>query len=199
MAIEITHLDPWKADGDLPADAVFVGRCERFDARVEVRESLYLSGDPGGWELWSVLGTRAGRVALGTGAVRPGEAAAALFRALLRARVAHAGCRGPFEGGLLGGEELAREVADLDAGLALETLAAQEAERLNPSPILVAARELGLDPRPAGHNPAAWWANCPTGRGHSVMISSASNQFGCGYCRIKGGPEELRAARKARL
>jgi len=174
MAIEITHLDPWKADGDLPADAVFVGRCERFDARVEERESLYLSGDPGGWELWSVLGTRAGRVA-------------------------HAGCRGPFEGGLLGGEELAREVADLDAGLALETLAAQEAERLNPSPILVAARELGLDPRPAGHNPAAWWANCPTGRGHSVMISSASNQFGCGYCRIKGGPEELRAARKARL
>jgi hypothetical protein len=36
-------------------------------------------------------------------------------------------------------------------------------------------------------------ASCPQGRNHWIMISPSHNEFGCGYCRRKGGPEELRA------
>lgn len=55
-----------------------------------------------------------------------------------------------------------------------------------------ASCRLGLDPRPAGHNHNAWMANCPR-TSHWLMISAEQNEFGCGYCRRKGGPAELRA------
>jgi len=59
------------------------------------------------------------------------------------------------------------------------------------SPILEAAMACG-NLRPAGQNTTAWMANCPCGGQHWIMISTESNSFGCGYCRRKGGPEELR-------
>ncbi|MEQ6916643.1 hypothetical protein [Halomonas aquatica] len=31
------------------------------------------------------------------------------------------------------------------------------------------------------------------GKSHRLMFSSSSDQFGCGYCRVKGGPGELDA------
>ncbi len=60
----------------------------------------------------------------------------------------------------------------------------------NESPIINAARELGISPSPAGVGSHQWSANCP-GTSHSIWISTLSNTFGCGYCRRKGGPEEL--------
>jgi hypothetical protein len=41
-------------------------------------------------------------------------------------------------------------------------------------------------PPPVGH------PRCPRGA-HWIMVPTAHNEFGCGYCRRKGGPEELRA------
>jgi hypothetical protein len=70
--------------------------------------------------------------------------------------------------------------------------ATEEKQRRHEAPIIKMARELGLDPRPARHNDSAWMANCPYGS-HWIMISASQNEFGCGYCRRKGGPEELRA------
>ena len=70
---------------------------------------------------------------------------------------------------------------------------AKEEQRQHEAPIIKMARELGLDPRPAGHNDSAWMASCPQSRNHWIMISPSHNEFGCGYCRRKGGPEELRA------
>ena len=46
--------------------------------------------------------------------------------------------------------------------------------------------------RPSGRSPTLWLADCP-GRGHRLHVSTASDQFGCGYCRRKGGPAELEA------
>lgn len=58
--------------------------------------------------------------------------------------------------------------------------------------IVRAARELGLSPRPSGTGPDHWYANCP-GKNHPLYITAAVNSFGCGWCRRKGGVEELRA------
>lgn len=82
---------------------------------------------------------------------------------------------------------------DLDgqAALARQEVAAQ---------ILETARELGLCPRPTGTGPHHWQAGCP-GTNHHFYLHSGSNTFGCGYCKKKGGPAELRefvALRKAR-
>jgi hypothetical protein len=62
----------------------------------------------------------------------------------------------------------------------------------SPSPLIAAARELGLDPRPTGGNDVSWIATCP-GRNHWLMLTVGSERFGCGYCKVSGGPEELRA------
>ena len=62
----------------------------------------------------------------------------------------------------------------------------------NETEIIHVARELGLNPEPAGIGPIQWYANCP-GTGHTLMITTSNDDFGCGYCRVKGGIDELRA------
>lgn len=65
--------------------------------------------------------------------------------------------------------------------------------RENETEIIHVARELGLNPEPTGIGPVQWYARCPGSRGHSVMITTSNDEFGCGYCRVKGGVAELRA------
>ena len=76
-----------------------------------------------------------------------------------------------------------------------ERLAHEEFSRQaheNETEIIHVARELGLRPRPAGTGPVQWYANCP-GTGHTLMITTSNDDFGCGYCRVNGGVDELRA------
>ena len=61
----------------------------------------------------------------------------------------------------------------------------------NETEIIAAARELNLDPEPTGTGPALWKANCP-GTTHRLEIVATWNEFFCGYCKRKGGVEELR-------
>jgi len=58
-------------------------------------------------------------------------------------------------------------------------------------PILHAARELKLDPEPSGTSPGSWQARCPATQ-HYLMIQAHNGEFGCGYCRWRGGVNELR-------
>lgn len=61
------------------------------------------------------------------------------------------------------------------------------------SPIVETARRLDRQPLPAGGGPGMWTAICP-GRGlppHRLALSAASGEFGCGYCRRRGGVPEL--------
>lgn len=67
-----------------------------------------------------------------------------------------------------------------------------EAEKHRGAELIRVAEELGLQPQPAGAGPHAWYINCPTGRGHRAQAESKSNQWGCGYCQVRGGPAELR-------
>jgi hypothetical protein len=50
----------------------------------------------------------------------------------------------------------------------------------------------GLYPRPEGNDETKWLANCPTGGNHLILISASSNNWGCGYCKRRGGLAELR-------
>ena len=61
----------------------------------------------------------------------------------------------------------------------------------NRTEIVLVAEELGLSPRPTGKAHDLWASNCP-GTNHFLYISSTGNSFGCGWCKRKGGPEELR-------
>ncbi|MGZ4951142.1 MAG: tetratricopeptide repeat protein [Halobacteriota archaeon] len=69
--------------------------------------------------------------------------------------------------------------------------------RENETEIIKVARELGLYPRPTGKGITHWWASCPSIRkpafSHPLYIDAAENYFGCGWCKRKGGVEELRA------
>lgn len=59
------------------------------------------------------------------------------------------------------------------------------------NPLIQYCESKGLQPEPEGL-PNNWQANCPSGGQHHIMISTASNQWGCGYCKKKGGLEELK-------
>ena len=146
------------------------------------------SGDPD----WVKSKLTCGCVA---GAPRNGtkkEAAARLLDALVRARVHHGFPRPPYLSGLLKRNELAGIVEAVLKELKRNALAAEAAQRVEKAPIITLASELGLNPRPAGHNSSAWMAACPR-RSHWIMLSPSRNEFGCGYCRRKGGPAELKA------
>ena len=129
------------------------------------------------------------------GAPREGtqsKAATRLLDALVRARVAHQFPRPPYLPGLLASNELSDLVRAVIEELKRNALAAEAAQRRQKALIIQVASELGLNPRPAGHNDSAWIADCPR-RSHTIMLLPSLNEFGCGYCRRNGDANELRA------
>ena len=47
-------------------------------------------------------------------------------------------------------------------------------------------KSIQLNPEPEGNSTTNWQANCPSGGHHHIMISTKSNEWGCGYCGRKG-------------
>ena len=215
---EVSFLDPWAAkhDGIVPGDAQFVGAW-RVDLGIDdVYEALFLQrGERQDW-LWSIaidseesmreglIRRRRGdadwaksKLSSGcvAGSARRGSirnAAARLVHSLVRARVQYGSFEPPFIQGLLTRRVLAHIVEAITNEFKQNIRAAEAEEQRRPLSIVTMARELGLNPRPAGHNDKAWIANCPR-TNHWLMISAEQNQFGCGYCRRNGGPAELHA------
>ncbi len=62
--------------------------------------------------------------------------------------------------------------------------------------IIKVATQLGLHPQPPLLNPEIWSAQCP-GTAHQLYINARKNEFGCGYCGVKGNHEKLREFVKA--
>jgi hypothetical protein len=115
--------------------------------------------------------------------------AAALVAAAMRADVVWPFCSGSFRPGLLTEAQFrAAWQAKLDEKAMLEALAAADCNY----PILIAARELGLYPQPSGNGPHSWLARCP-GTNHMIMVQAKNGEFGCGWCKKRGGVAELRA------
>lgn len=125
------------------------------------------------------------------------EAAARLLDARVRSRVHYECPVPPYRPGLLTRGEIEEIVKTIANELKRNSEVAEEKQRRHPASIITMARELGLGPRPAGHNDSAWMASCP-GTGHWLMISPAHDEFGCGYCGKKGRSEDLRSLYEAR-
>src|SRR6266404_5390390 len=79
----------------------------------------------------------------------PGRAVRILLDNLLRARIHFSGPRPPYISGLLTSQEIGSMIGSISDELANNALAA---EADHEAPIIKVARDLGLNPRPAGHN-----------------------------------------------
>ena len=67
------------------------------------------------------------------------------------------------------------------------------AVRLNAeNELIIYCKSIGLNPEPDGSSPTNWEANCLSGGQHRLMISTESNEWGCGYCKRKGDINSLR-------
>ena len=115
------------------------------------------------------------------------RAARALLNAHFRARVGFGWPTYVIHGGAIS----KRAFRTLIRGIKLELDDNARRASHDEAEILIAARELGLNPQVTGTGPHHWRASCP-GTNHGLHIQSEANEFGCGYCRRKGGPEELR-------
>ena len=102
------------------------------------------------------------------------------MHSLVRARVQYGSFEPPFIQGLLTRRVLAHIVEAITNEFEQNIRAAEAEEQRRPSSIVNMARELGLNPRPAGHNDKAWIANCPR-TNHWLMIAAEQDEFGCGY------------------
>lgn len=218
---ETPFVDPWSNQpnhqGDVPTGALFVGAWDVNFGIETYNQTLFLVRDDRKDLLWSLttdseksteqnlVARESGdpnwvksKVTCGcvAGAPRHGterETAMRLLGLLVRAMFHFEFPQPPYLPGLLTCNELADVVDAVIAAFARNRAAAETEQRLNSAPIIKVARDLDLNPRPAGHNDKDWLADCPTSRSHWIMISPSANHFGCGYCRRNGGPADLRA------
>lgn len=209
------RLDVWLKQSDnrltVPDDAELACLQEINLGAVDViPEALFFRRQDGQDELWSAGLThdapgkpreeqlasayQQGRVAWAGSQGTRATGAEILFRALTAARHGHVWPVGYLEGPLITASAHQRVVGELEAENERNR---QEAQAQAEAPIIVLARQLGLRPETAGKSPSAWYADCP-GKTHRLMVSSSANEFGCGYCRVKGGTAELEALVKQR-
>jgi hypothetical protein len=213
-------VDPWSHQpqnwGDIPDHAMFAGAWHLNVGIDTIHEALFLNRDDHGDRLWSLTtstdtctrenlrartrGDRAWikrKISCGcvAGAPRhgtPRDAASILMSRLVRSRLHFAGSEPPYMPGLLTSQEMAAVVDALEQELRRNTVTAEADQYRDEAAIITAARDLQLNPRPAGHNGTAWIADCAC-RKHFLKISISRNEFYCGYCKRGGGPAELRA------
>ena len=172
---------------DVIPEALFF---RRHDGQDELWAAGLRHGAPGKPREVQLAGAhQQGRVAWAGSQGTRASGAEILFRAFTAARHGHVWPDGFLEGALITEAAHQRILGELEAEHERNI---REAESQAEVVILVVARRLGLRPEPAGNSPSTWYANCP-GKSHRLMISSSSDQFGCGYCRVKGGPAELEA------
>jgi hypothetical protein len=116
------------------------------------------------------------------------RSAEVMLDALFEARVGFAWPAAHLVGGIIDKTAFTEIVGNLRCRLDRKAAARSHSD----SAIVRAAKECELDPRPSGTSAVAWIANCP-GTSHWLMIGADSNTWGCGWCKRRGGPDELRA------
>ena len=204
--IEILELDPWsKTTRAMPDGAVFVCAYDlNYCAFDSISEAAFLVRSAR-YELWlkypshhQLKDLRRKRIPVELKGIlvaamplktEPTAAAQNLMRALVEARALYASPDAFLIPGLLDKKTFMLIMDSVER----ERLAhQQEAVHFAETPIVIAARECGLNPNPSGTSSTAWLAQCP-GTNHSLMIGAAAGEFGCGWCKRRGGVDELRA------
>lgn len=184
--------DPWLQKGHdqiLPEDVQFICKFEvnyGFDIR---DESLYFRRSNGRDELWfsdhaSWQGLGVSMPSIGV----PEDSCLILLEHLVRSRLGFEYPVKFLEPGIINNADYDALIARIEDELRENTAKTLKSE----TNIVRVARELGLNPRPAGTHEDLWWALCP-GRNHTLQIGGPEELFFCRYCKKKGGEEELRA------
>ncbi|MGJ8762053.1 MAG: hypothetical protein ACSHXA_16030 [Polaribacter sp.] len=60
------------------------------------------------------------------------------------------------------------------------------------TPLITFLEQQQLHPKPTGFNENSWTVNCPSEGNHFIQVVTINDQWGCGYCKRKGGVEELK-------
>ena len=188
MADTAITVDPWgHARRALPRNVVLVCTYELYFGVDSMDETLWFRRAAERDELWlESLTTSLGAHTPAAG--RAGDACVRLVETLIRARVGFGWPNRFVRRGLLDSGAFGRIVQRLEDELRRNRAVAQA----NEPEIVAEARRLGLSPEPTGTGRNAWRANCP-GTHHFLDLGGTHNTFACGYCRRKGGVEELRA------
>ncbi len=199
----------------LPSDITFVCAHEESVSLISMEQALYLHRAEAHDELWSIWGEldlkegnrdeipspqaleqKASSVGIVRSAPRNGDELTAclnLIEGMIRSMIGF-GWPGRFlVPGIVDAAAFKAILDPIDRELTENEQKAWDHE----TAIIKLARELSLNPRPSGTGPSSWWANCPE-TNHSLCIHAAGNEFGCPWCKRKGGPEELKALVKER-
>jgi hypothetical protein len=89
--------------------------------------------------------------------------------------------------GLLGKEHVEAIISSVR--LEMEEIK-KENEVWREAEIVTKAAELGLSPNASNLGVGIWIARCPR-TNHTIQMQPKRNLFFCGYCRVKGGIDEL--------
>ena len=188
----ILSVDPWLKESPgaphIPPESTFLCTYGVYVGIDTFDEQAFFRRTADRDELWLTSFLTQGRAVVAHIAGDVRSASGALLDVLFRARGGFGSPNGLTLGGAIDADTFQRIIETIEREFEEN---AQEANRRK-AEIVVAARELGLGPEPTGTSSHNWRARCP-GTNHRLAISSATNQFGCGYCRRKGGPGELRS------
>ena len=198
--IEILELDTWsKMTRALPHGATFICAYDVnyciLDSNSEAaflvrgaRNELWITY-PNHYQLKDLRRKRIVAQDEGVLVAAMSEAAKILIEALVEARALYAGPDAFLAAGLLNKQAFTLIIESVERRRYAHK---QEAMHFVETPIVIAARECGLNPNPSGTSGTAWLAQCP-GTNHFLMIGGASGDFGCGWCKRRGGIDELHA------
>jgi hypothetical protein len=67
-----------------------------------------------------------------------------------------------------------------------------EKTKSNQTPLITYLKEQGLAPTPSENHIGSWVAKCPNAKKHFIKITTKNDQWGCGYCKKKGGLKDLK-------
>ena len=134
-----------------------------------------------------------GRVAVSNRAGASQDSAYRLLRDFIQIRAGHVWPSGFIKPGMIDKQTFEKLMEETEDGFERNIKVARKLA----SPLIQVARKLGLGPQPLPNSITAWQAHCP-GTNHYLFISTQSDTFGCGYCRRKGGEDELKAFVKQR-
>ncbi len=187
-------IDPWSSTKDrLPRNARFV--CAyHLDLGIDtIEEEVFVRRIDNQNELWTANEFGRRRVIVAPRRENLTNAALYLLDILFRSRIGFEWPSAFIFGGIIKKAAFEKIVGDIERELDDNANNAREDE----AEIVVAARDLNLSPTPGGLTPNHWLARCPE-TNHNLHIDAADNEFGCGWCKRKGGPDELRLFREDR-
>ena len=181
-------VNPWsRTTARLPRDARFVCAYGLYLGIDTIEEEVFIRRADDQDELWTANELGRGRAVVAPREGNQADAALNLLDVLIRSRVGFEWPSDFISGGIIDKEVFERIVSNIEGELNDNADKARKDE----AEIVITARDLGLSPTPGGMTPNHWLARCPE-TNHNLQIDAADNEFGCGWCKRKGGPDELR-------